>query len=80
MSPCVPVVHVAAVCAISGRVGQLSRRIVQCITRIPTPGNAFLPVQVDVVSVDVPLLLGLDLLGDGRIYFNNVKNLLFPRH
>ena len=30
--PRVPVVHVAAVCAISGRVGQLSCRSVQCTT------------------------------------------------
>ena len=46
---------------------------------IPTPGNSFFPVQVDVVSADSPLLLGLDLLDDCRIYFSNVKNLLcFP--
>ena len=47
--------------------------------RIPTPGNSFLPVRVDVVSADIPLLLGLDLLDKCRMYFNNVRNLLcFP--
>ena len=33
-SPRVPVVHVAAVRAISGRVGHLSRRSVQCTTKL----------------------------------------------
>ena len=44
-SPRVPVVHVAAVCAIFGRVGQLSRRSVQCTTRQldPLRGGSLVP-------------------------------------
>ena len=39
-SPRVPVVHVAVVCAILGRVGQLSRRSVQCTT-LSRPSRRF---------------------------------------
>ena len=48
-SPRVPVVHVAAVCAILGRVGQLSRRSVQCTTvcwSVRQPISAVFTLQV----------------------------------
>ena len=58
-SPREPVVHVAAVCAIFGRVGQLSRRSIQCTTdfvRVVCLGQFESIAQggdVDVTDIDV---------------------------
>lgn len=44
--------------------------------RIPTPTGSFIEANLDVVSANVPLLIGLDILDQHGIYPNNVKNLL----
>lgn len=45
--------------------------------RIPTPHNSFLPIRVDVVPTNIPFLLDLDLLDQGKMYFDNVKNIFY---
>ena len=58
-SPRVPVVHVAAVCAIFGRVGQLSRRSVQCTTtEVFTPDFLKQPLFAPATLYDTALYYG----------------------
>lgn len=47
--------------------------------RIPTPDGAFIALQVDVVSADVPLLLGIDVLDREQLVTDNVDNVLRSR-
>lgn len=44
--------------------------------RIPTPNKSYIPLLIDVVSADVPHLLGLDRLDEEQIVPNNVTNQL----
>ena len=47
-----------------------------CHLRIPYAGSNFMMLELDVVDIDVPLLLGLDTLDKYSLYCNNVKNQL----
>lgn len=42
--------------------------------RLPTPDGAFLAMSVDVVSADVPLLLGIDVLDREQLVADNVES------
>ena len=42
--------------------------------RIPIPNGSFVSIQLDVVSADVPMLLGLDVLDRESLVANNVHN------
>lgn len=44
--------------------------------RIPYGNGRFIKAELDVVDIDVPLLIGLDILDEHKLYINNVKNLL----
>jgi hypothetical protein len=44
--------------------------------RFPLPGNRFIYRDVDVVPVDIPLLLGLDLMDELSVLFDNTTNIL----
>ena len=44
--------------------------------RIPTPNTGFLEIQADVVSADVPLLIGIDTLDKFKLVADNVRNIL----
>ena len=46
------------------------------VVRIPTPGDAFIEIKVDIVAANIPLLIGLDALDQFSLYINNVQNLL----
>lgn len=47
--------------------------------RIPTPDGIFIETRVEVGKVDVPLLLGIDLLDRERLVADNVENVLHSR-
>ena len=48
--------------------------------RIPLPGFAFIPIQVDVIPTNIPFLLGLDTLDKCKMYFDNTTNkLVWPK-
>ncbi len=57
---------------------QIRRRklpsLVSMKIRIPIPNRSFLSIQLDVVSADVPLLLGVDVLDREILVANNVTN------
>ena len=42
--------------------------------RIPTPVGSFLKFPMDVVSADLPMLLGLDILDREGLIADNVRN------
>ena len=42
--------------------------------RIPTPDNSFIKFDSDIVSADVPMLIGLDILDRESLVPNNVIN------
>jgi hypothetical protein len=44
--------------------------------RIPTANGAFLSVQVDVVNIDIPFLLGLEFLKKESLYADTVDDIL----
>ena len=44
--------------------------------RVPSPCGAFVPLQIDVVSADVPMLVGLDVLDKQGWYADNTTNML----
>lgn len=47
--------------------------------RVPTPQSSFLPIFVDVVDADVPLLIGLDILDQEKLVPDNVENVLLSK-
>ena len=47
--------------------------------RTPTPDNSYIAFDVDVISADVPLLLGLDTLDREQLVADNVDNVLDSR-
>lgn len=44
--------------------------------RLPTPQGTFIPLSIDVVSADIPLLLGLDIMDKESLVADNVLNVL----
>lgn len=42
--------------------------------RVPMADDIFLPMDADVVVVNVPVLFGLDALDVNKMYVNNVSN------
>ena len=44
------------------------------VVRIPTPGNAFIEIMVDIIAASIPLLSGLDDLDPFSLYINSVQN------
>ncbi len=42
--------------------------------RIPRPNGSFLSILLDVISADVPMLLGLDILDRESLVANNVTD------
>ena len=48
--------------------------------RIPTPNYSFLNIKVYVVLADIPLLLGLDVVGNEKLAANNFQNGLQAAH
>lgn len=46
---------------------------------IPTPDDSFLQFDTDVVTANVPLLLGIDILDREQLVADNVDNLLHSR-
>ena len=47
--------------------------------RLPLPGNKYLPLFIDVVDADVPLLVGLDVLDSEQLIPDNCTNLLISK-
>lgn len=47
--------------------------------RMPLPNGSFLPLLIDVVKADIPLLLGLEILDRERLVADNVDNILDGR-
>lgn len=47
--------------------------------RIPTPDGTFIAIEIDVVSADVPLLLGIDVLDREKLVADNVDNVIHSR-
>lgn len=50
------------------------RSIGKCCMRIPYANYYAINMKVDVVNVDIPLLIGLDVLDKYYLYCNNVRN------
>lgn len=46
------------------------------IVRMPVPGHSIIEVKVEIVSPNIPMLIGLDTLDKFGIYVNNIQNLL----
>ena len=61
-----------------GDVTTPSLEMVELWLRIPSPRRS-IPVLIDIVEVNVPALLGLDVLDSERLYACNVTNKLFHR-
>lgn len=47
--------------------------------RIPTPGQSFIHMYLDIVQPDVPMLLGLDVLDKEKLIVDNVENAVYSK-
>ena len=47
--------------------------------RVPLPDNSYLPLRIDVVEADVPLLVGLDVMDREQLIADNCQNLLVSK-
>lgn len=50
------------------------------IVRIPTPGNIFIQMTVDVVEADIPFLLGLNVMTDNEMIMDLYRDTLSHPH
>lgn len=50
------------------------------MVRIPTPGDAFIEIKVEIVAANILLLIELDALNQFSLYINDVQNLLVPEN
>eukprot|EP00171_Calliarthron_tuberculosum_P002994 IDg2994t1 len=50
--------------------------ISQSIFRIPYANNRSICEELDIIDINIPLLMGLDLMGKYKLYIDNVSNML----
>ena len=49
------------------------------IVRLPTPDGSYIRFEMDVIKINIPMLLGLDLLDQHSLVADNVDNLLVSK-